>query len=241
MTEIVYLTLSHFNYETRNYFLEQAGYASLIDYELSTQNPLFEICWNSHRATFEVESSRLETVIESDYFSKHVSFASLSLAVKDYLFSRFCHGMNYSNFEEYFLNYHACLPTVFVFIPYKVNRPTVGVAVQNVKVQCSESSGLRTVSITTTPNKSTKKELDGCVFFLNPKTENSYVLVPPAGDVKLNSTRYGTSGWNLFGSNSSPIFYRKVSNGFIVSKKYYRNLLEKGATDVYKLNFSFEN
>jgi len=242
MTEIIYLTLSHLNYETRNYFLEQTGYSSLLDYELSTQNPLFEICWNSHRAKFDVESSRSETVNELDHFSKHVSFASLSLAVKEYLFSRFLNGMSYANFEEFFLNHHASLPTVFVFVPFKVSRRPVvqaeSVAVPNLKVQCSESTGLRTVNILT---PSSKKELDGCVFYLNPKTENSYVLVPPAGDAKLNSIRYGAAGWNLFGCNSSPIFYRKDAKGFIVSKKYYRKLLEKGATDVYKVNFSFEN
>jgi hypothetical protein len=223
MIEIVYLSLSHFNYETRTYFLQQAGYSSLLDYELSTQNPLFEICWNGRQSRFEVEPSRLETVNEVDYFSRHVSFASLSLAVKDYLFSRFFKDSTYANFEEFFLNHHASLPSVFVFIPFKLRRPAT-VPVSDIKVECS-ATGFRKVNLVL----SKKKELDGFVFYLNPKTENSYVLVPPTGDVKLNGNRYGTDGWNLFGGKSSPIFFRKDSNCFIVSKKYYRNLLEKGA------------
>ena len=53
--EIVYLTLSHFNNDTRSYFLKHAGYKSLLDYELSTDNTLFELAWNNHKKQFVLD------------------------------------------------------------------------------------------------------------------------------------------------------------------------------------------
>ena len=104
MTELVYLTLSHFNRETRTYFLNKAGYTSLLDYELSTENRLFEICWNNHSNSFVYETSHSEYLNQHNDFSLNVPFSSLSYAVKKYLFSRFLSGTSYKNFEEYYLN-----------------------------------------------------------------------------------------------------------------------------------------
>jgi len=226
MTEIVYLTLSHLNYETRNYFLSQAGYPSLIDYELSTENLLYEIVWNKYHECFAVEESALTEVDSSLYFWKAVSFANLSLVVKEYLFTRFLQNKGYDNFEEYFLNHHASMPSILVYLPYKSVQP---VAVEH-KVDTPPTlnvtvsrNGVRLVSA------AEKKELADFVFTLNPQTKNSYVLTPPEGDLQKNPNRYTRAGWILFGENSSPIFYRTAFGGFLVSKKYYSNLLEKGA------------
>jgi hypothetical protein len=225
MTEIVYLTLSHFNYETRNYLFSQAGYPSLIDYELSTENLLYEIAWNKYQECFAVEESSLTDVDSSLFFAKSVSFANLSLAVKEYLFSRFLQNKGYGNFEEYFLNHHASLPSILVYLRYKeapsaVVEPKAETPTLTVNVS---RNGVRQVS------GNEKKELADFVFKLNPQTKNSYVLIPPENDFQTNPNRYTRTGWNLFGEQSSPIFYRTAFGGFLVSKKYYSNLLEKGA------------
>ncbi len=226
MTELVYLTLSHFNYETRNYLLSQAGYPSLIDYELSTENLLYEIAWNKYQECFVVEASSLAEVDSSLYFWKSVSFANLSLAVKEYLFARFLQNKSYDNFEEYFLNHHASMPSILVYLPYKTVQPeAVEPSAEPLTVKLSRN-GVRHVLV------NEKKELADFVFRLNPQTKNSYVLMPPADDFSKNPNRYTRTGWNLFGEQSSPIFYRSAFEGFLVSKKYYSNLLEKGAQKV---------
>ena len=86
MTELVYLTLSHLNRETRKYFLNKAGYTSLLDYELSTDNRLFEICWNNHTSTFVSDSSCFEFPDQQQYFSRNIPFSSLSYSVKKYIY-----------------------------------------------------------------------------------------------------------------------------------------------------------
>jgi hypothetical protein len=224
MTELVYLTLSHFNYETRNYLFSQAGYPSLIDYELSTENVLYEIAWNHYQECFAVEESSLNDVDSSLFFAKSVSFANLSLAVKEYLFARFLQNKGYDNFEEYFLNHHASMPSILVYLPYKSVQPVlVELKAETPTVNVSSRNGVRHVSVIE------KKELADFVFKLNSQTKNSYVLIPPADDFEKNPNRYTRTGWNLFGEKSSPIFYRTAFEGFLVSKKYYSNLLEKGA------------
>lgn len=226
MTELVYLTLSHFNYETRNYLFSQAGYPSLIDYELSTENVLYEIAWNHYQERFVVEESALNDVDSSLYFAKSVSFANLSLAVKEYLFARFLQNKGYDNFEEYFLNHHASMPSILVYLPYKsavqlaTEEPKDDTPTLTVNVS---KNGVRQVS------RNEKKELADFVFKLNSQTKNSYVLIPPEDDFQTNPNRYTRAGWNLFGEQSSPIFYRTAFEGFLVSKKYYSHLLEKGA------------
>ena len=225
MTELVYLTLAHLNYETRNYLFSQAGYPSLIDYELSTENLLYEIAWNKYQECFVVEGSALNEVDSSLFFAKSISFANLSLAVKEYLFARFLHNKGYDNFEEYFLNHHASMPSILVYLPYKSVQPAaveLKADTPTLTVNVSRN-GVRQVS------ENEKKELADFVFKLNPQTKNSYVLIPPADDFQTNPNRYTRTGWNLFGEQSSPIFYRTAFGGFLVSKKYYSNLLEKGA------------
>lgn len=224
MTELVYLTLSHLNRETRKYFLNKAGYTSLLDYELSTDNRLFEICWNNHTSTFVSDSSCFEFPDQQQYFSRNIPFSSLSYSVKKYIYSRFLSGTSYQNFEEYFLNTSDSLPSICVFIPYKSVRLSKFLPEdKNFMIYLRENSE-RVVS------NLDSRLLSKFTFHLNKKTLNSYVLCPPSGDFVMNPDRYGENGWKLF-EEGSPIFYRKLLGGFIVSKKYYRKLLELGAFD----------
>jgi hypothetical protein len=226
MTELVYLTLSHLNHETRKYFLNKAGYTSLLDYELSTDNRLFEICWNNHTNTFVSDSGCLEFPDHQQYFSRNIPFSCLSYSVKKYIYSRFLSGTSYQNFEEYFLNTSDSLPSICVFIPYKSVRLSSCLQEdKNIVIHLRENSE-RVVST----NVNFERPLSQFTFHLNKKTLNSYVLCPPSGDFVMNPDKYGVNGWKLF-EEGSPIFYRKSLGGFTVSKKYYKKLLELGAFD----------
>lgn len=234
MTEIVYLTLSHFNRETRNYFLNQTGYSSLLDYELSTENRLFEISWNTRKNTFVVEISRLENPDKLQYFSLNVPLSSLSYRSRKYLYSRFLTGTTFKNFEEYYINNAHSLPNITVYVPYKFNIQRLNKTVSpkmNLIVELRES-GQRIVSLS--PKQKAplveKKQLSGFTFSLNKKTKNSYILYAPEADKSLYSHRYGRDGWELF-DIGSPVFYRVSLGGFVVSKKYYSTLIEKGAIE----------
>ncbi len=224
MTEIVYLTLSHFNSSTRNYFLKQAGYLSLLDYELSTDNKLFELTWTHNKQCFTVEPGRFENPDSTLYFSCNVPLSSLSERVKDYLYYRFLSTFKYTNFEEYYLNNVNDLPFVVVFVPYKFKRNFT--SENNLHINLN-SNGERVVS---REQHIQSKVLSGFTFRLNTKTKNSYILVGPKNDQSINSDRYGVNGWKLI-ENSSPIFYRVSLGGFIVSKKYYNKLIDFGAKE----------
>jgi len=228
MTELVYLTLSHLNRETRKYFLNKAGYTSLLDYELSTDNRLFEICWNNHTNTFVSDSDCFNFPDQQKYFSRNIPFASLSYSVKKYIYSRFLSGTSYQNFEEYYLNTSQSLPSICVFIPYKSARlssclPEDKNFVIHLRENCE-----RVVS--NVNPRSFDRPLSKFTFHLNKKTLNSYVLCPPSGDFGMNPANYTGNGWKIF-EEGSPIFYRNSLGGFTVSKKYYRKLLELGAFD----------
>jgi hypothetical protein len=232
MTELVYLTLSHLNRETRKYFLSKAGYTSLLDYELSTDNRLFEICWNNHTRTFVSDSSCLEFPDQLQYFSRNIPFSCLSYSVKKYIYSRFLSGTSYQNFEEYYLNTSESLPSICIFIPYKSARLSNCLPEdKNFVIHLRENSE-RVVSNVdhSSIQKVNERPLSKFTFHLNKKTLNSYVLCPPSGDFVKNPDNYGANGWKLF-EEGSPIFYRRLLGGFTVSKKYYRKLLELGAFD----------
>jgi hypothetical protein len=233
MTELVYLTLSHLNRETRKYFLNKAGYASLLDYELSTDNRLFEICWNKHTSTFVSDSSCFVFPDQQQYFSRNIPFSSLSYMVKKYIYSRFLSGTSYQNFEEYYLNTSDALPSICVFIPYKSERLSHFLPQdKNFVIHLRENSErvVSKVDSCLSITNVNERPLSKFTFHLNKKTLNSYVLCPPSGDFAMNPDKYGVKGWRLF-ENGSPIFYRKSLGGFTVSKKYYRKLLELGAFD----------
>ena len=224
MTEIVYLTLSHFNSSTRNYFLKQAGFSSLLDYELSTDNKLFELTWTNHKQCFTVEPGHFENPDNTLFFSCNVPLSSLSERVKEYLYYRFLSTSKYTNFEEFYINNVNILPCVVVFVQYKFKRHS---KIENNLHINLNSNGERLVS---REQINQSKILSEFTFRLNTKTKNSYILVGPKNDQSTNSDRYGVDGWKLI-ENSSPIFYRVSLGGFIVSKKYYNKLIEFGAKE----------
>lgn len=226
MTEIVYITLSHFNPNTRNYFLREGGYSSLIDYELSTENSLFELTWNNKCLNFVVETGRLESADKQQYFSMTVPFSSLSFRVKEYLYSRFLTGSKFNNFEEYYLNNVITLPNIAVFVPYKYKLPRLSKKIPDLVVEVLETGERRVYEQKTAQ----KLLLDKFTFKLNKKTNNSYILSGPANDKSQNSSKYSSTGWQLFESGS-PIFYRESLGGFVVSKKYRDMLIELGAKE----------
>lgn len=224
MTEIVYLTLSHFNNDTKNYFLKQSGYKSLLDYELSTDNKLFELTWNNHKKQFVLESP-LEMENKSCFFSSYVPMSSLSPRVKEYLYQRFLSCLNYDNFEEYYLNNVDILPKIAVYVAYKIERYSK--SVNNLHINLSDN-GVRCVYELSKKDES--GVLNGFTFHLNTKTNNSYILIGPKTDKIKNSGRYTSNGWKLF-EGSSPIFYRESLGGFVISIKYYKRLIELGAKE----------
>jgi len=224
MTEIVYLTLSHFNNDTKNYFLKQSGYESLLDYELSTDNKLFELTWNHNKKQFCLESSE-EMANKTRFFSSYVPMSSLSPRVKEYIYGRFLSSFNYDNFEEYYLNNVDILPKIAIYVPYKVERYSK--SVNNLHINLSEN-GVRSVYELSKRNET--NVLNGFTFHLNTKTKNSYILNGSNTDKIKNPGRYTSNGWKLF-EGSSPIFYRESLGGFVVSIKYYKRLIELGAKE----------
>lgn len=227
MTETVYLTLSHFNNDTRNYFLKNAGYLSLLDYELSTDNKLFELNWNKHKKQFVLESS-IETLNKASFFSSNVPLSCLSPRVKEYLYSRFLFNSDYDNFEEYYLNNVDILPKIPVFVAYKVERYSK--SVNNLHIKLFDNGDRYVYNEPVNVEKEVSNVLTGFHFFLNSKTNNSYILVGPENDNKKNSKRYSVNGWDLI-EGSTPFFYRKSFGGFVVSKKYRNRLIEMGAKE----------
>jgi hypothetical protein len=226
--------LSHFNRETQKYFLNKAGYTSLLDYELSTDNRLFEICWNKQTSTFITDISSIEFSDTPKYFVRNIPFSSLSYSVKKYIYSRFLSGTSYQNFEEYYLNTSDSLPSICVYIQFKSVRLSNLLPDDNNFVIHLRENSERIVVNQDSRSSLTKVNLEQPLskftFHLNKNTLNSYVLCPPSGDFVLNPDKYGVNGWKLF-KEGSPIFYRKLLGGFTVSKKYYRKLLELGAFD----------
>jgi len=227
MTEIVYLTLSHFNNDTRNYFLKQAGYKSLLDYELSTDNTLFELSWNNNKKQFVLESS-LEMDNKTTFFWSNVPISCLSPRVKQYLYERFLSNLKYENFEEYYLNNVDILPKIVVFVAYKVERYSKNV--NNLHIKVSDNGERNVYEFPIKVETGLTNVLNGFTFHVNTKTNNSYILNGPKTDKTKNSKRYNSDGWKLF-EVGTPIFYRESFGGFLVSKKYRNRLIELGAKE----------
>jgi len=227
MTETVYLTLSHFNNDTKNYFLKGAGYLSLLDYELSTDNKLFELNWNKHKKQFVLESS-LETYNKTSFFSSNVPLSCLSPRVKEYLYSRFLYNSDYDNFEEYYLNNVDILPKIAVFVSYKVERYSKNL--NNLNIKLFDNGDRYVYNEPVKAENEVSNVLSGFTFNLNTKTNNSYILVGPKNDNIKNSKRYSVNGWELI-KGSTPIFFRQSLGGFVVSKKYRNRLIELGAKE----------
>jgi hypothetical protein len=97
-SKMIYFTLSHFSSSIRDFFLKKGGYTSLLDYELTAENPLFEIYWNSKKESFEQEASSIQTFNDSEYIHEWVPIHSLSTEVKDYLWHTYLSN-KYDNFD----------------------------------------------------------------------------------------------------------------------------------------------
>jgi hypothetical protein len=206
MSKLIYLTLSHFNYDTRKFLLNRSGYSEELDYELTSHNPLYELYWNSSSGLFEREPSSVTEVSGSDYFCVSVPLSNLKTTVKDYLYERFLKS-KYLNFDHYFLTNHKSLDCVFVYVPLKsrlCDKDNCATFKTSPKKECV---------------KQTDKSLEQYFFYLNPETENSYIL--------YSNNKETRCSWNLF--DDYTCYYNKKYLGFIVSLKHHELLLSMGA------------
>ena len=116
-SKMIYFTLSHFNSSIRDFFLTKGGYTSLLDYELTADNPLFEIYWNAKKESFEQEASSLQTFNDSEYIHECVPIHSLSTEVKDYLWHTYLSN-KYDNFDIYLMQKNIS-STILVYVPIR--------------------------------------------------------------------------------------------------------------------------
>ena len=197
-SKLIYFSLSHFNQSIRNFFLQTAGYNSQLDYELTTDNLLFEIWWNSKTKSFGQEASSIQLVDVNNYIRAYIPMYSLTDEVKDYIWKTYLEATYKEsvNFDAY-LAQTGQTPSILVYIP-----------IRGCKVHSEEV-------------KPTLR------FFLNPTTHNSYVVVPTNGIKMFKNTypeRFGKNGWNIF-NDERVCYYSKQYDGFIVSKKYKNDLM----------------
>lgn len=202
MSKLVYLTLSHFNYQTRKFLLNRSGYSELLEYELLSHNPLYELYWNQSTGLFEREPSAVKEVSGSDYFCVSIPMSNLRDSVKDYLYDTFLKA-KYLNFEHYFLVNHRSLDSLFVYVP--------------LKSRLCDKDNLETFKLS--PKKESLKPLDQYFFYLNTETNNSYIL--------YSNNKETRNSWNLF--DDYTCYYNKKYGGFVVSLKHYDRLLSLGA------------
>jgi hypothetical protein len=114
---MIYFTLSHFNSSIRDFFLMKGGYTSQVDYELTTDNSLFEIYWNSKTESFEQDVSSVQTFADCEYIHGWVSIHSLSTEVKEYLWMTYLSN-HYVNFDVYLMKKNIT-STILVYIPIR--------------------------------------------------------------------------------------------------------------------------
>jgi hypothetical protein len=257
-SKMIYFTLSHFNSSIRDFFLTKGGYTSLLDYELTADNPLFEIYWNSKKESFEQEASSIKTFNDTEYIHEWVSIHSLSTEVKDYLWHTYL-SIKYDNFDIYLMQKHIS-PTILVYVPIRrnlsssskikyyadwkqgiTNVPSLSSyyadwknGVSNVPSETSYYNdwfGIHNIKTGTETETEQKTENKQFQFKLNPTTRNSYILFPtcPIDEFKKKyPERFGRDGWNLF-QDERVVYYSQTYNGFVVSKKYKNDLIELGA------------
>jgi hypothetical protein len=205
MSQLIYLTLSHFNRDTRKFLLNRSGYSEELDYELLSHNPLYELYWNMSTGLFEREPSAMTEVSGNDYFCVSIPLSNLRDGVKDYLYERFLRS-KYLNFDHYFLINHKSLDSIFVYVPLKSRL-------------CDKDNF---ATFKSSSKKECAKPLADYFFHLNTETNNSYIL--------YNSMDETRKSWNLF--DSYTCYYNKKYGGFVVSLKHYQRLLDLGATYV---------
>ena len=102
MSKLIYLTLSHFNQDTRKFLLNRSGYTEQLDYELLSHNPLYELYWNNSSGLFEREPSAVTEVSGNDYLCVSVPLSNLRDSVKDYLYERFLYFSRLSIVLSYY-------------------------------------------------------------------------------------------------------------------------------------------
>jgi hypothetical protein len=231
---MIYFTLSHFNSSIRDFFLTKGGYTSQLDYELSTENPLFEIYWNSKTESFELDASSIPAFNDSEYIHDWVSIHSLSNEVKEYLWDTYL-SHKYDNFDIYLMQKYIT-STILVYVPIRQSGKIW--SDHDVKSIPSEMSyyndWFTSNEIKIQPIQPTQPTIQkpNYHFQLNPKTHNSYVLFPVDTIEQFKKKypeRFDRKGWNLF-NDERVVYYSKTYNGFIVSKKYKNDLLQLGAT-----------
>jgi hypothetical protein len=218
MSKLIYLTLSHFNQDTRKFLLNRSGYTEQLDYELLSHNPLYELYWNNSSGLFEREPSAVTEVSGNDYFCVSVPLSNLRESVKDYLYERFLRS-KYLNFDHYFLTNHRSLDSVFVYVP--------------LKSRLCDKDNFETFKVSPKKEcvKHTDKSLDGYFFYLNDETNNSYVL--------YSNKKETRTSWNLF--DDYTCYYNKKFGGFLVSLKHYERLLSLGAQYKPKEEYTTKN
>jgi hypothetical protein len=253
-SKMIYFTLSHFNSSIQDFFLTKGGYTSLLDYELTADNPLFEIYWNSKKESFEQEASSMKTFNDSEYIHEWVSIHSLSTEVKKYLWHTYL-SIKYDNFDIYLMQKNIS-PSILVYVPIRrnlsasskkgyyddyddwkqgiTNVPSLSSyyadwknGISNIPSETSYYNDW--VGIHKTETETEHKQFQ---FHLNPKTRNSYVLFPtcPMEEFKKkHPEHFGRNGWNVF-NDERVVYYSQTYNGFIVSKKYKNDLIQFGAT-----------
>ena len=230
-SKMIYFTLSHFNSSIRDFFLNKGGYTSLLDYELTTDNSLFEIYWNSKTESFERDASSIQAFNDSEYIHEWVSIHSLSSEVKEHLWHIYL-SHKYDNFDTYLMQKYIT-STILVYVPIRPSSKIWSAHdVKNTPSEMSYYNDWFTVNEIKSQQPQPQPQPQKLHFQLNPKTHNSYVLFPVDTIEQFKKKypeRFDRKGWNLF-NDERVVYYSKTYNGFIVSKKYKNDLIQLGAT-----------
>ena len=206
-SKMIYFTLSHFNPSIRDFFITKAGYTSVLDYELTTENPLFEIYWNSKKESFEHEASSIRTFNDSEYIHEWVPIHYLSTEVKEYLWHTYLSN-KYDNFDIYLMQKNVST-SILVYVPIRQKLTSFSKkgyyddysewnknisnyytdwkdGTSNIPTEVSYyndwfgSHNINKELPKTEKDEKMKKktEIHEFQFYLNPTTRNSYVLFP---------------------------------------------------------------
>jgi hypothetical protein len=118
----IFFTLRHFKNSIIYSLLKETGYTSLTQYELETQNGLYELCFNEKTGLFHYIDNEIPHVKNNNYCSQMISMSFLNENVKNYLYITYLKKYGYDTFDHYYLQNENYLPYIVVYIPYNLKK-----------------------------------------------------------------------------------------------------------------------
>jgi hypothetical protein len=256
------LYLKHFRNSTIDYVLNKTGYRSITEYEdLCRNTDAFPIqvspngfiqstCPDvdySFYRVFEFSVHHLNEKVVSHLMTHYLGMSQL-----DYELLHPAHNTIYVwipyHVDKYFqMNGHETEEDIsdeeVVCVP-KVQKKQAPVQKKEAPVQKKEVVPRRIVIVDDDEDDdvplvpATKSPLSGWKFWMNPSTQNSYILTPPGA---VQSVTKGTvswvggtspTSWTLpFKGVERPVYYNKTSCGWIVSLRFRDQLVSAGARE----------